>query len=130
MLYFNNQLIVYTFSELSEDDAVKLADLVEGEIVGHLSGSINALQIRVKTSTLDELKSMATQLMKHTDVLYAGYDYPMQLSQSRLILIHGVQIVTILSKAEVRKAIRKETIGGQKLLEPTLRGITATSVGR
>ena len=80
MLYFNNQLIVYTFSELSEDDAVKLADLVEGEIVGHLSGSINALQIRVKTSTLDELKSMATQLMKHTDVLYAGYDYPMQLS--------------------------------------------------
>lgn len=80
MLYFNNQLIVYTFSELSKDNAVKLADLVEGEIVGHLSGGINALQIRVKTSTLDELKSMATRLMKHTDVLYAGYDYPMQLS--------------------------------------------------
>lgn len=78
-LYFNNQLIVYTFSELNESNADKLAELVDGKVVGHISGSINALQIQVKTSTLEELNSMAAQLMEHTDVLYAGYDYPMQL---------------------------------------------------
>ena len=80
MIYFNNQLIVYTFSELSEDDAVKLAGLVKGKIVGHLSGGINALQIQVKASTLDELESMANKLMESENVLYAGYDYPMQPS--------------------------------------------------
>lgn len=79
ILYFNNQLIVYTFSELNERNADKLAELVDGKVVGHISGSINALQIQVKTSTLEELNSMAAQLMEHTDVLYAGYDYPMQL---------------------------------------------------
>ena len=78
ILYFNNQLIVYTFSDLSEDDASELADLVDGEIVGDISGSINALQIQVKPSTLAELEAIAAQLMESTDVLYAGYDYPMQ----------------------------------------------------
>lgn len=79
ILYFNNQLIVYTFSNLSEENASDLADLVDGEIVGHIRGSINALQIQVKPSTLAELESMAARLMESTDVLYAGYDYPIQL---------------------------------------------------
>lgn len=84
VLFFNNQLIVYTFSELSGDEMNKLADLVEGEIVGHISGGINAFQIRVKESTLDELESMTMQLMENTDVLYAGYDYPIQLSSTEV----------------------------------------------
>lgn len=79
VLYFNNQLIVYTFSDLSEDDANNLAKLVNGKIVGTISGSVNALQIQVEASTLDELHSMSEQIMEVSDVLYAGYDYPMQL---------------------------------------------------
>lgn len=45
-LYFNNQLIVYTFTDLEKKDAERLAELVGGKIVGDISGSINALQIR------------------------------------------------------------------------------------
>lgn len=80
MLYFNNQLIVYTFTELKQEDADRLAELIGGEIVGDISGSINALQIRVDSSSLDELELMANKLMESKDVLYAGYDYPMQPS--------------------------------------------------
>lgn len=77
-LYFDNQLIVYTFADLKQEDADGLAKIIGGEIVGDISGSINALQIRVAPSTLDELESMANKLMESEDVLYAGYDYPMQ----------------------------------------------------
>lgn len=79
-LYFNNQLIVYTFTDLEKKDAERLAKLVGGKIVGDISGSINALQIRVASSTLNELEAIADELMELEDVLYAGYDYPIQLS--------------------------------------------------
>ena len=79
VIFFNNQLIVYTFSEMSDKHVSELAEVVNGYVVGRLSGSINALQIRVKPSSFDELNSMADQLMAHDDVLYAGYDYPIQM---------------------------------------------------
>lgn len=79
VIFFNNQLIVYTFSEMSDKHISELAEVVNGDVVGRLSGSINALQIRVKPSSFDELNSMADQLMAHDDVLYAGYDYPIQM---------------------------------------------------
>ena len=79
VIFFNNQLIVYTFSEMSDKHVSELAKVVNGDVVGRLSGSINALQIRVKPSSFDELNSMADQLMAHDDVLYAGYDYPIQM---------------------------------------------------
>lgn len=79
VIFFNNQLIVYTFSEMSDIHVSELAEVVNGDVVGRLSGSINALQIRVKPSSFDELNSMADQLMAHDDVLYAGYDYPIQM---------------------------------------------------
>lgn len=79
ILYFNNQLIVYTFTDLKQEDAERLAELIGGEIVGDISGSINALQIQVDSSTLDELELMADKLMEYEEVLYAGYEYPMQL---------------------------------------------------
>ncbi len=78
VLYFNNQLIVYTFSEMSENDANELADFVNGEVVGRISGCMNVLQIRVKTSTLAELEVLAARLMERSEVVYAGYDYPIQ----------------------------------------------------
>lgn len=80
MLYFNNQLIVYTFTDLKREEADLLAELIGGKIVGDISGSINALQIQVDSSTLDELKAMADKLMESENVLYAGYDYPIQPS--------------------------------------------------
>lgn len=78
VVYFNDMLFVYTFSDLSQDDAQELAGQVKGSVVGDISGSINALQIQVEPSTLAELNSMAELLMKSDDVMYAGYDYPMQ----------------------------------------------------
>lgn len=77
-IYFNNQLVVYTFSDLNEKQAQQLAQSVGGDIVGEISGAINALQIAVPESTLAELNAMSETLMQSEDVLYAGYDYPME----------------------------------------------------
>lgn len=80
MVYYDDQLVVYTFSDFSEEDAKKLADLVGGEIVGDISGDINALQIQVEPTDLNDLESMADKLMNVDGVMYAGYNYPIQIS--------------------------------------------------
>lgn len=76
IVYFDNQLIVYTYENLSGEDAKNLAELVDGEIVGDISGSINVLQIQVESSSLSVLREKAVQLMSSENVLYADYDYP------------------------------------------------------
>ncbi len=77
IIYFNNLLIVYTYSDLSEAESEELASLVDGEVVGDISGAVNALQILVPESSLEELNAMADRLMEEEQVLYAGYEYPM-----------------------------------------------------
>ncbi len=78
--YFNDVLIVYTFSDISKSEREKIAKTVNGEIVGNISGSINAVQIRVEKSNLQELNEKADLLMKLDNVLFAGYDYPIEIS--------------------------------------------------
>lgn len=82
IVYFNDTLVVYTFSDLSEEKASVLAQSINGKIVGDISGSINVLQIQVEESTLEELNKKADILMNSDDVLYAGYDYPIQPTSS------------------------------------------------
>lgn len=84
IMYFNNLLIAYTFTDLEAEAAKGLADKVDGTIVGDISGSVNALQIKVKESSLEELNEMASILMKDKNVIFAGYDYPIQISDSSI----------------------------------------------
>lgn len=81
-IYFNNLLMVYTFTDLSDEAAQKLADSVNGEIVGDISGAINAQQILVRESEFEELNDLANKLMESDDVLFAQVDYPIQLNEN------------------------------------------------
>lgn len=80
VLYFDNQLVVYTFSDLSARAARELAELVDGTVVGDISGCINVLQIEVDASSLEDLQDMADRLMREDDVMYASYDYPVDMT--------------------------------------------------
>ena len=82
IIYFKDTLIVYTFIDLDTNRADEIAKAVDGVVVGKVSGAINAFQIRVKDSSLDELNSMADSIMGFDEVLYAGYDYPIELSEN------------------------------------------------
>lgn len=81
-IYFNNLLMVYTFTDLSDEAAQKLADSVNGEIVGDISGAVNAQQILVRESEFEELNDLANKLMEFDDVLFAQVDYPIQLNEN------------------------------------------------
>lgn len=83
-IYFNNLLIVYTFTDLSSTEAEALADSVNGEIVGDISGAINAKQILVPESEFEELNEFVDILMESNDVLYAEIDYPIQMSENAM----------------------------------------------
>lgn len=82
VIYFNNLLVVYTFTKMDKSTADSLAGTIGGTVVGKLSGCINALQISVKESTLEELNEMSKTLMKDENVLFASYDYPIHFSES------------------------------------------------
>lgn len=82
-LYFNNLIVVYTYYALSENEAELLADMINGELVGNISGIMNVIQIKVQESTEEELNKMAEMLMESESVLYAEYDYPIQLEETQ-----------------------------------------------
>lgn len=76
MIYYNNLLRVYTLRVLDSEEADSLADLVNGTVVGHMSGAINTIQILVEESDVPTLNSYVSTLMESEDVLYATIDYP------------------------------------------------------
>lgn len=78
--YYDNQLVVYTFQILTEKEAASLAKTVNGVVVGQISGAINMLQIRVESSSLEELSNKSNLLMESKAVMFATYEYPIELS--------------------------------------------------
>lgn len=73
-------LIAYLASEVSDEKAAEIASAVDGFVAGHLSGSMNILQIMVAPAELQELEAMAATLMESEFVIYATYDTPVILS--------------------------------------------------
>lgn len=75
-IYFDDILTAYFFPEADDSLKEQLAEAAGGEIVGHLDGSVSAVQIKVQPSSLEELNQKANQLMEDDSVIYAGYDFP------------------------------------------------------
>ena len=72
--YYNNLINVYTLTDLSKDDALELAKIVNGRIVGDINGVVNVIQLLISSSSMPELQKKAEQLMQNDNVLYASYD--------------------------------------------------------
>lgn len=62
-LYYDNMLLVYTWDNLSDSVAQKLADKVDGTVVGDISGIVNLLQIQVEHSSFDEIQAYVETLV-------------------------------------------------------------------
>ena len=82
IIYYDNLLIVYLVSDMDEDSAIELAEIVNGTVVGDISGAVNVLQIQVESTDLSALNVYAETLMESEDVIYATYDFPMFISET------------------------------------------------
>lgn len=78
-LYYNNVLLVFTQSDLSNTRIQELAHMIDGTPVGVIQGAIHAVQILVDSNSFSGLEKMAQTLMTCEDVLYACCEYPAQL---------------------------------------------------
>lgn len=72
--YTDNIILAFTKRGLSEEEKEEIADIINGDIVAQLAGSINLLQIEVEVSTYNELNAMAEKLMNDERVYYANAD--------------------------------------------------------
>lgn len=81
-VYYDNLLTVYTYEDLTEFGAQELAELVDGKIVGDISGTINVLQILVDEGTLSELEEKSAKLMEKSTVMYAQIAFPVEMTDS------------------------------------------------
>jgi subtilisin family serine protease len=72
--YADNIILAFIERGLDANEKDIIADIVDGEIVAQLAGSVNILQIEVKASTLDELNIMSKKLMDDNNVNYAAPD--------------------------------------------------------
>lgn len=76
--YFDNCLMVYLLSELTQQEERELAEQVEGTVVGKIGTGINLLQIYVEPTSYEQLDQKAIRLMEDERVLYAACDKPME----------------------------------------------------
>lgn len=75
-LYFQNLLVVFFAEEPQDGESEKLAETVNGEVVGLVTNGCWLCQIRVPETDFAGLTAHAEQLMEQDNVLYARYDYP------------------------------------------------------
>ena len=80
--YYNNIVTAFTYTDLSESEMNNLADSINATVVGDISGNINYLQFLVEESDLETIKSFANKLMESDNVMYASYDFPMEMSET------------------------------------------------
>ena len=82
MRYYNNLLTVYLKSQITSKEEERLADIVNGAVVGHIEGCINRLQIMVNETNLESLKAYAKTLMEAEPVSYATFSFPVTLAEN------------------------------------------------
>lgn len=80
--YIDNRIVVYTMHDFTAEEINSLLSLVDGTLIGDISGVINMLQIEIAPSSLEEINHMAGSIMKQENIIFAGYDYPIQPTSS------------------------------------------------
>ncbi len=80
--YYNDRVIVYTESALSEDRAEELAELIGGTVGSTESLQLGTVQINVSESDKDTLEMDAFTLMNEEDVILSTYDYPVEFQDT------------------------------------------------
>lgn len=76
VFYYENLLNLYLVSEVSDEQAEELANVVDGHVVGKIQGSVNMLQIQVEEESLKELNQLVDRLKSDELVKYAGSSTP------------------------------------------------------
>ena len=82
LLYYDNELLVYTEADLSERQKQKLADSIDGVIVGEVSGYVNMLQIAFDEIDFEEICEKITHLLEVDGVMYAVCDNPYMVEEA------------------------------------------------
>ena len=76
LLYYNNLINVFLWNDIDKAAEKRLADSVNGTIVGRTYGSSNTLQIRIEESNLGSIEEYIARLSEDENVLYADYEMP------------------------------------------------------
>ena len=74
--YYDNLIIAYLLSDISDSEADVLAKSIGGSVAGHVSGTINSIQIATKGLSFNELAEKVDILMQDAKVDYAAYEMP------------------------------------------------------
>lgn len=84
-LYYDNLITVYLAKEISREEAEKMAESINGEVVTDIRGIMNTLQIMVQPTDLENLMQLSDKLMELENVLYASYDFPMEVETTSIL---------------------------------------------
>ncbi|MBQ5331946.1 MAG: hypothetical protein J6K92_01600, partial [Oscillospiraceae bacterium] len=69
VLYYNELVLVFTKTDLSDDDINDIAKKAGGEAVGIVSGAIHSIQIKIPAATLGEIELLANELCEDENVM-------------------------------------------------------------
>lgn len=80
-LYYNNLISAFTVGNLSYSESQRLAELIDGTVVGSLSDSLSLLQFSIEDADYDTLCSKIDILNQQETIQYAYYEFPSMNSE-------------------------------------------------
>lgn len=75
-IFYDNELLVYTDADLSSGEKKRIAQSIDGVVVGEINGAIQMIQIAFAETDYQGLCEKAETLMQNDAVIYAGVDCP------------------------------------------------------
>ena len=82
VLYYDNLLTVYLNEELSKKQEKALAHKIHGKVVTRINGTVNVIQIKVKSTDFSKLNVYAEKLKESEEVFDAFYDAPCLVTEN------------------------------------------------
>lgn len=74
VLYYDNMIIAFLVDDIPDIEKKRIADYVNGEIVGSIDGAVQLLQIMIPQTDYKGIMEITDFLMDLEEVLYATYD--------------------------------------------------------
>ena len=73
--YVNNTILAIVDGSASDEEKKELAKTVKGKTIGEITGTVDIMQIRVRSGSPDELQELAEELAESDLVYFVSYDY-------------------------------------------------------
>lgn len=83
-LSYRNIIDIFTFTDLTKQQARDIEKLANGVFVSDIGGAVNMLQLKVSTNEVEDIDKTINKLLENDNIFYAGCSVPIVMESNAL----------------------------------------------